>query len=102
VFDTSEKEEFEEKERYNYFLSGRKGTRKKMGRTPPISGSGNEVSNHLAPKTILKRRGITHSPTPIREEKVKEARRKKQRGDYYNEEVYQKIADRLMDLFGVK
>ncbi|MGB8657265.1 MAG: hypothetical protein WCE90_05715 [Candidatus Zixiibacteriota bacterium] len=39
---------------------------------------------------------------PIREDRVKEARKKRQRGEYNNEEVYKKIAERLMDLFGIR
>lgn len=39
--------------------------------------------------------------TPIRRKKVEEAKRKKQNGEYDSEEVYKKIADRLMDLFGI-
>ena len=102
MFDTSGKKEFEEKDQYDYFLSRGKGTRKKIGRTLPISVSGDKGSDSLAPKSILNNKGISFNPNPVREEKVKEAKRKKQRGDYNNQEVYQKIADRLMDLFGVK
>jgi anti-sigma28 factor (negative regulator of flagellin synthesis) len=39
---------------------------------------------------------------PAREDKIKEAKKKKQRGEYNTDEVYKKIADRLMDLFGVR
>ena len=38
---------------------------------------------------------------PIRRERVEEAKRKRLNGDYDSQEVYQKIADRLMDLFGI-
>jgi hypothetical protein len=38
---------------------------------------------------------------PIRRDRVEEAKRKKLNGDYDSQEVYQKIADRLMDLFGI-
>ena len=38
---------------------------------------------------------------PIRRERVEEAKRKKLNGDYDSQEVYQKIADRLIDLFGI-
>jgi hypothetical protein len=40
-------------------------------------------------------------PIPVRTERVEEATKKKQNGDYDSQEVYQKIADRLMDLFGI-
>jgi hypothetical protein len=39
--------------------------------------------------------------TPVRRERVEEATKKKQNGDYDSQEVYQKIADRLMDMFGI-
>jgi anti-sigma28 factor (negative regulator of flagellin synthesis) len=39
---------------------------------------------------------------PVRKEKIKEAKKKKQRGEYNTDEVYKKIADRLMDLFGAR
>lgn len=45
---------------------------------------------------------LSHGSASIRKEKVKEAERKKQNGEYYTEEVYKKIADRLMDLFGIR
>jgi hypothetical protein len=38
---------------------------------------------------------------PMRRERIEEAKRKKLNGDYHSQEVYQKIADRLMDLFGI-
>jgi hypothetical protein len=38
---------------------------------------------------------------PIRRERVEEAKRKRLNGDYDSQEVYEKIADRLMDLFGI-
>jgi len=40
--------------------------------------------------------------SPIRQEKVEKAKRKKQKGDYNTQEVYRKIADRLMELFGIR
>lgn len=41
------------------------------------------------------------TPTSIRRDRVEEAKRKRLNGDYDSQEVYQKIADRLMDLFGI-
>jgi len=38
---------------------------------------------------------------PVRKDRVEEARKKKQNGDYDNQEVYRKIAERLMDSFGI-
>jgi len=37
----------------------------------------------------------------IREEKVKEAKEKNKRGYYDNQETFSKIAQRLLDLFGI-
>lgn len=37
-----------------------------------------------------------------RKEKVKKAKKKKQNGDYNNEEVYGIIADRLMEIFRIR
>jgi hypothetical protein len=37
-----------------------------------------------------------------RKERVKEAKKKKQNGDYNNEEVYGIIADRLMEIFRIR
>jgi len=48
-----------------------------------------------------KRTGLSHDLRPIRKEKVREAKKKKQNGDYDSQEVYRKIADRLIDLFGI-
>jgi anti-sigma28 factor (negative regulator of flagellin synthesis) len=48
-----------------------------------------------------KRAGRSGNSPPVREEKVEEAKRKKQNGEYDSEEVYGKIADRLIDLFGI-
>ena len=39
--------------------------------------------------------------TPIRRDRVEEAKRKRLNGDYDSQEVYQKIAERLMDIFGI-
>ncbi len=37
----------------------------------------------------------------IRKKKIKEAKRKRRKGHYDSPEVYKKIADRLIDLFGI-
>ena len=51
---------------------------------------------------LERKKGDSFIVPPIRQEKIKEAKKKKQRGEYNSEEVYKKIADRLMDLFGVR
>ena len=50
---------------------------------------------------MTKGAGPSHDSPPVRREKVKEAKRKKKNGEYDSEEVYRKIADRLIDLFGI-
>jgi anti-sigma28 factor (negative regulator of flagellin synthesis) len=52
-------------------------------------------------KRMEKRRYPLSDSAPIRRQKVEEAKRKKQNGDYDSQEVYRKIADRLIDLFGI-
>lgn len=52
-------------------------------------------------KRMGKRRYPLSDSAPIRRQKVEEAKRKKQNGDYDSQEVYRKIADRLIDLFGI-
>ncbi len=45
--------------------------------------------------------GLSDKSGPVRKEKVEEARRKRQNGDYDTREVYRKIAERLMDYFRI-
>jgi hypothetical protein len=46
-------------------------------------------------------RNVKHSSNlSVREEKIKEAREKNQRGYYNNPQVFSKVAQRLIDLFG--
>jgi len=102
VFNDSGKYRFEEDGKSAYFLSRGKETRNRINRSIPTTKETEKKSNHLPSKSGSKKNQMIFSPDPIREDKVKAARIKKQRGDYSNEEVYQKIADRLMDLFGIK
>jgi anti-sigma28 factor (negative regulator of flagellin synthesis) len=61
----------------------------------------NEGTDNGAEGMTAKTPDSRGASTPIREEKIEEAKKKKQNGDYDSQEVYQKIADRLMDLFGI-
>ena len=70
-------------------LSSKK-PRKTIRHSPSVSGSQDRKPD------------FTQYSSPIRKEKVKEAKKKKQNGDYNSEEVYKKIADRLIDLFGIR
>jgi anti-sigma28 factor (negative regulator of flagellin synthesis) len=38
---------------------------------------------------------------PVRKKKVEEAKKKRQNGDYNSREVYRKIAEKLIDSFGI-
>ncbi len=78
--------------------------RKKEGRTTrgvqePIGR--NEGIDSSAIDRVAKKPGSGGISTPIRKEKVEEAKKRKLNGDYDSQEVYRKIADRLMDLFGI-
>jgi anti-sigma28 factor (negative regulator of flagellin synthesis) len=48
----------------------------------------------------LKAKSSEKSP-PVRKQKVEEARRKMLNGEYDTEEIYRKIAERLIDYFGL-
>ena len=98
MFASSEKEIFEEKKENPFSLSSDKKTGKKTTRILGQSGcQGRRANNH----TSDRKTGPSDSSPPIRKEKVKEAKKKKQKGDYDSPEVYKKIADRRLDLFGV-
>jgi hypothetical protein len=102
VFNDRGKYGFEEEGKSAYFLSGGKKTRNRINRLIPTTKDTGNKSNHPPSKCRSKKSQMAFSPDPIREDKVKAAKIKKQRGDYSSEEVYRKIADRLMDLFGIK
>jgi anti-sigma28 factor (negative regulator of flagellin synthesis) len=53
------------------------------------------------PDGMTRKARLSDDSTPTRRKKVEEAKRKKQNGEYDSEEVYKKIADRLIDLFGI-
>jgi hypothetical protein len=46
-------------------------------------------------------KGTSRADLSIREEKVKEAKEKRKKGYYDNQEVFSKVAQRLLNLFGV-
>ena len=73
--------------------------RGKVVHTSPGSDTGETRSGNHNLKRV---NDDLHNSFPVREKKIRQAIRKKKRGDYNNVEVYQKIADKLMDLFGVK
>jgi hypothetical protein len=99
VFDLCGNDNSKERNDDIFVYPGGKRMRRKIVHTSPGSDTGETISKNLKPQRV---NDTLHNSTPVRERKIKQAIRKKQRGDYNNEEVYQKIADKLMDLFGVK
>lgn len=98
---SSGKEEFEDKKKNSVISAFGKKPGKKV--TPILSPSecqDQKEDKHTSDR-ITKKAGLSGNSPPIRKEKVKEAKKKKQKGDYDSPEVYKKIADRLLDLFGV-
>ena len=94
----SEKEGFEERGKPTFISHSPEEARENANRLldqlrPQGHGADNRNSDRKA--------GLSDDSALIRKEKVKEAKRKKEKGDYDSREVYKKIADRLMDLFGI-
>ena len=98
MLSSSGKEKFEEKKNSPVISSFGKETGKKISRILPQSECQDKRADG---QTSDKKADLSDNSPPIRKEKVKEAKRKKQKGDYDNQEIYKKIADKLMDLFGV-
>jgi hypothetical protein len=101
VFASSEKEKFEEKKENPFILSSGKKPQKKIGRILPQSECQDQKEDKHISDRITRKVDLSDNSPPIRKKKVKEAKKKKRKGDYDSQEVYKKIADRLMDLFGV-
>ena len=99
MFDLSGKDNSRESNEYNSADPGGKRTGRKVEHTSPGSDMRETGYENSIPKKV---KDALYNSTPVRERKIRQAIRKKQRGDYNNEEVYQKIADKLMDLFGIK
>jgi len=98
VLSSREKDKFDGKKENPFILSSGKKPEKKISRILPQSeGEDQKVDNQISDEKA----DFSDDSPPIRKEKVKEAKRKKQKGDYDNQEIYKKIADRLIDLFGV-
>lgn len=62
--------------------------------------SGSQESGEDRRGSEVKGNGSDKS-SPLRKEKVREAIRKKQDGHYDSEEVYRRIAEKLIDHFGI-
>ncbi|UCB51779.1 MAG: hypothetical protein JSV10_07270 [Candidatus Zixiibacteriota bacterium] len=67
----------------------------------PDPGRENEETDSRAFHRRGRKINSSDISAPTRQERVEEAKKKKLNGDYDSQEVYQKIADRLMDLFGI-
>jgi hypothetical protein len=102
VFDNSDIYRMEEDENAAYFLAGGRKPRSKLSRLVSENKNTDKKPDHLPSSSRVKKSQDIFGAALIRVDKVRAAKIKKQRGDYNSEEVYRKIADRLMDLFGIK
>ena len=77
---------------------GKGGGRKGAGPNTPGPGSAPRTQRDGSPD--LKGKPSDKMP-PVRKDKVEKAKKRKSNGDYDSQEVYRKIAERLMDSFGI-
>ena len=84
----------------NPFFCWAGGNRNGTTNSPNPNGM-NAKGDSRAFHTRGRKNDSSDTSTPIRRDRVEEAKRKKLNGDYDSQEVYQKIADRLIDLFGI-
>ncbi len=94
----SEEGGFKEMGESAFILSSSEETRKKTNSVLRISRTQGQGADN---RNLNRKAGLSDDSPPIRKKKVKEAKRKKQNGDYDSQEVYKKIADKLMDLFRI-
>ncbi|MCK4403935.1 MAG: hypothetical protein KAW02_02480 [candidate division Zixibacteria bacterium] len=95
------KEEFEDKKKSPAISSLEKKNGGKITPILPQSGCPDREADNRSADRIPPEVDLTDNSSPIRKKKVQEAKKKKQNGDYDSQEVYKKIADKLMDLFGI-
>jgi hypothetical protein len=72
----------------------------KRGAGPDASGPGRTSRMGGKGSPNLKGKPSDKMP-PVRKDKVEKARKRKSNGDYDSQEVYRKIAERLIDSFGI-
>lgn len=96
-----ENEEFGKQVGNSFIRSVDKKTGKRTTRNRPESIDQDPTTRTHTSDGKMKKANLPDNSSSIRREKVEEARKKQQNGDYDNQEVYQKIAERLMDLFGI-
>jgi hypothetical protein len=77
---------------------GKGGGRRETGSN--TAGPGRRVQTGRDGSPDLRGKPSDKTP-PVRKDKVEKARKKKSNGDYDSQEVYRKIAERLMDSFGI-
>lgn len=92
------KEGFEEKENSLFYSSSdRRPTKRMTGGSGESRCLGRPKSDHASDEGF----DMSDKSSPVRRNKVEEAKRKRKNGDYDSREVYRKIAERLMDDFGI-
>ncbi len=96
-----ENEEFGKRVMNPFNRSADKKTGKKIPRNRPESIDQDPTTKTHTSDGKMKKANLPDNSSSIRREKVEDARKRQQNGDYDNQEVYQKIAERLMDLFGI-
>ena len=101
MLSSSGKDKLEGKKENPFVWSSGKKTRKKIISVLPQSESQDQKAENRTSDRRAKQGELCHNSSSLRKEKVKEAKKKKEKGDYDTKEVYKKIADKLMDLFGV-
>jgi anti-sigma28 factor (negative regulator of flagellin synthesis) len=90
---SSDRQESLEREKQNRFLISvhwKNGNRKESLSRQQEDGCSKAVRNKLSDKS-----------TPVRKDRVEEAKKKRENGDYDIQEVYRKIAEKLIDSFGI-
>jgi anti-sigma28 factor (negative regulator of flagellin synthesis) len=81
-----------------FFASGQ--NKSDDGMNSAFSGLERKGGTRRKRTTNLKAKSSEKSP-PIRKQKVEEAKRKMLNGEYDTQEVYRKIAEKLIDYFGL-
>jgi hypothetical protein len=101
LFLSKENEEFKEQDKNTFIRPAGKKIGRKMTENLRESKSQDQAADNRNADEDMKKADLSVSSSSVRRERVQEARKKTQNGDYDNREVYQRIAERLMDLFGI-
>lgn len=92
------KEEFQETRKAPFCPTPGRGP---TSRASGVSGKSMRGKEGRQGRASDRTAGTSEGSSPVRRSKIEEAKRKKQNGEYDNQEVYRKIAERLIDLFVV-